>query len=112
MSDSSGTHPQRSGETVTYKTTIQANEGTTGAIVRLLERIPTSSYEEVSPLYEHVDPEALDQLFANTNSVPREGTATVTVGNLQIVVRDSKRVEIRVPVETVTSSAEGGSTER
>ncbi len=100
MSDSSGNQSHTVGGTVTYKTTIQANEGTSGAIVRLLEKLPNSSYEEVSPIYEHVDPEALDQLFANTNSAPREGTATVTIGDHQIVVRDSERVEIRIPDTT------------
>ncbi|AHG00763.1 hypothetical protein HALLA_06340 [Halostagnicola larsenii XH-48] len=108
MSNSSGTDPRPEAETVTYKTSIQPNERMIDAIVRLLEKLPASTQTEVSPLYDHADPEALEQLFANTETSTRTGTATVAIGNLEIVVRDGERVEIRVIDETDLSNGTGG----
>lgn len=105
MSNSSGTDPRSNRDTVTYKTSIQPNEGTIDAIVRLLEKLPASTQAEVSPLYDHVDPEALDQLFANTSTSTRTGTATVTIGDLEIVVRDGERIEVRTTDETAPPEA-------
>lgn len=103
MSDSSGTDPRSNRDTVTYKTSIQPNEDTTGAIVRLLEKLPASTQSEVSPLYDHVDPEAFDQLFANTSTSIRTGTASVMIGNLEIIIQDGEHVEIRTINDTVSS---------
>lgn len=105
MSNSSGTDSRSNRDTVTYKTRIQPNEGTIDAIVRLLEKLPASTQSEVSPLYDHVDPEALEQLFANTSASTQTGTATVAIGDLEIVVWDGEHIEVRTTDETAPSEA-------
>lgn len=104
MSDSSKTDPHQDDETITYRTDIQANEGTTGAIVRLLEKLPERVYDDVTPLYDHVDPDALENLFADTTASVRRGTARVTFEDVRIAVLDGDRVEIRVVDETAPST--------
>ncbi|KDE59631.1 hypothetical protein EL22_19370 [Halostagnicola sp. A56] len=99
MSDSSETDSHRSDESITLRTDIQPDETTTDAIVRLLEKLPERVYDEVTPLYDHVDPEALEHLFADTTASVRQGTARVTFEDVQIAVRDGDRVEIRIADE-------------
>lgn len=107
MSDSPKTDSHRSGEPITLRTDIQPNETTTDAIVRLLEKLPERIYDEVTPLYDHVDPEALEHLFADTTASVRRGTARVTFEDVQIAVLDGDHVEIRIADEIDPSAISG-----
>ncbi|THE64899.1 hypothetical protein D8Y22_09765 [Salinadaptatus halalkaliphilus] len=84
-----------SGEEPTVRVEVQPHEKPSIAVVRALETLTGEKGTEIDPLYEYVDPEAIDELFVDTNTATRRGSVRFSFGDIDVRLVDGTIVELR-----------------
>lgn len=78
----------------TVRAEVQDHEEPSIAVVRALGALDEDTICPDDPLYEYVDSEAVDALFADTTTGRRDGSVTFSVGGVDVRVVDGEYVEL------------------
>lgn len=80
----------------TYRVSIAEHENPSEAVVRATMAVTNAELGEIDPLYERIDPEALDAVFEDGRTT-RRGTVYFEYCECEIAVEDGERISLRPP---------------
>lgn len=80
----------------TYQVPIADHENPSDAVVRATMALTNAELGEIDPLYDRIDPEALDAVFEDGRTT-RRGTVYFEYCECEVAVEDGERISLRPP---------------
>ncbi|MHC3439158.1 HalOD1 output domain-containing protein [Natrialbaceae archaeon A-gly3] len=78
---------------VTYD--VDTDDSLVGVVVDAIATVADCDPLEVEPLYDTIDPEALETLFVPGPMGPRSGTVTFSIEEWSVTITDGRYVSVR-----------------
>ena len=78
--------------TVTYD--VDTDDSLVGVVVDAIATVADCDPLEVEPLYDAIDPEALESLFVPGSMGPRSGTVTFSLEEWLVTITDGRHVSV------------------